>query len=82
MAPREALGREAKPRVQVEHRPLFPDLDAQSLIALKPTGFHLPFERSEISPHQWGPSLWQPSSFLDRWARAKKAWSIEGEEEV
>ena len=43
---------------------------------------HLPPERSEISPHPWAPCLWEPSSFLDRWAWAEEAESIGGEEEV
>ena len=82
MAPHEALGQEAKPRVQVEHRPPFPGLDAQSSIVLKLMGLHLPSQRSEISPCPWAPCLWQPSSFLDQWARAEKAESIGGEKEV
>ena len=43
---------------------------------------HLPPERSEISPHPWAPCLWEPSSFLDRWAWAEEAESSGGEEEV
>ena len=54
MAPHEALRREAKPGARVEHRPLFPDLNAQSLIVLKPAGLHLPLERSEIFPPSMG----------------------------
>ena len=60
----------------------FPGLNAQSSIVLKLVGLRLPSKRSEISPHPWAPCLWQPSFFLDRWARAKEAESIGGEEEV
>ena len=45
-------------------------------------GLHLPPERNEISPHPWAPCVWQPSSFLDRWACVEEAESIWGEEEV
>ena len=82
MAPCGALGQEAKLGARIEHRPLFPGLDAQSLIVLKLVGLHLPPERSEISPRPWALCLWQPSSFLDWWARAEEAESIGGEEEV
>ena len=33
-------------------------------------------------PHPWALCLWKPSSFLNRRARADKARSVEGEEEV
>ena len=82
MAPCGVLGQEARLGARIEHRPLFPGLDAQSLIVLKLMGLHLPPERSEISPRPWALCLWQPSSFLDRWARAEEAESIGGEEEV
>ena len=82
MAPRGALGQKAKPEAMIECRPLFPGRGAQSLIALKLVGLHLPPERNEISPHPWAPCVWQPSSFLDRWACVEEAESIWGEEEV
>ena len=82
MAPCGALGQEARLGAQIECRSLFPGHGAQSLIALKLGGLHLPPERGEISPHPWAPCLWQPSSFLGRWARAKKVESIRKEEEV
>ena len=82
MAPRGALGQEAKPGARIKHQPLFLGHGAQPLITLKLVGLHLTPERSEISPHPWASYLWQPSSFLGRWARAEKAESIGGEEEV
>ena len=82
MAPCGALGQRARPGVQVEHQPPFPGLDAQSSIVLKLVGLRLPPEGSEVSPRPWAPCLWQPSSFLDRWARANEAELIGGEEEV
>jgi len=82
MAPRGALGQGAKPEAQVEHQPPFPGLNAQSSIVLKLVGLRLPPEGSEVSPRPWAPCLWQPSSFLDRWARAEETESIGGEKEV
>ena len=82
MAPRGALGQETRPGTRIERRPLFPGHGAQSLIALKLVVLHLPPEKSEISPYSWAPCLWQLSSFLDQWARAKEAESSRGEEEV
>ena len=76
------MGQEARPGARIERRTLFLGHGAQSLITLKLVGLHLPPKRSEISPHPWALCLWQPFSFLDRWARAEEAESIGGEEEV
>ena len=81
MAPRGALGQEARPRPRTEWRPPFLGPGAWFLIVLKLVRLHLPPERSKISPHPWAPCLWKPSSFLDRRARVEEVESIEEEEE-
>ena len=82
MAPRGALGQEAKPRAQTKWRPLFLGPGARFSIVLKLVTLHLPPESSEISLYPWAPCLWKPSSFSDRRARAEEAESTGKEEEV
>jgi len=82
MAPRGALGQEARPGARTEWQPLFLGLGARLFIVSKLVRLHLPPERSDISPHPWAPCLWKPSSFSDWRARAEEAESTGNEEEV
>ena len=82
MAPRGALGQEARPGALTEWRPLFLGPGARFLSVLKLVRLHLPPERSKISPRPWASCLWKPSSFSDRRAQVEEAESTGKEEGV
>ena len=82
MAPRGALGREAKHSARIGHRSLSPGLDARSLTAFGLAGLRPPPERIRISPHPLVPYPWDSSFSLERWAQAEEAELIEEEQEV
>ena len=81
MAPREALGREAKHSARIGHRSLSLGLNARSLTVFKLAGLRPPLERIGISPHPLIPYPWDSSFSLGRWARAEEAVLI-GEGQV
>ena len=82
MAPRGALGQQAKPQARIEHRPLCPSLDAQSLVAFELAGLHPSLEMCETSPNPLAPYPWKSSSSLGRWAQAEEVKSIGQVQEV
>ena len=82
MAPRGALGQEAKHPARIRHRSLSPSLDAQSLTVFELAGLRPPLERIEISPHPLVPYPWDSFFSLGRWAQAEEAELIREEQEV
>ena len=94
MAPRGALGREAKHSARIDlrslspcfrrigFRSLSPYFGAQSLTVLELAGLHPPPERIEIFPYPWVPSPWDSSFSLSQRAPAEEAELIEEEQEV
>ena len=82
MAPRGALGREAKHSARIRHRSLSPGLDARSLTVFELAGLRPSPERIEIFPYPWFPYLWDSSFSLSQWALAEEAKLIEEEQEV
>ena len=82
MAPRGALGREAKHSARMGHRFLSPILDARSLTAFGLAKLRPSPERIETSPHLLVPYPWDSSFSLGRWAQAEEAELIEKEQEV
>ena len=82
MAPRGALGREAKHSVRIGFRSLSLGFGARSFTVFKLMGLHPSPERIEIFPHLWVPSPWDSSFSLSQWAPAEEAELIEEEQEV
>ena len=82
MAPRGALGREAKHSTRIGLRSLSPCFGAQSLIVFELAGLHPSPERIGIFPHPWVPSPWDSSFSLSQWTPAGEAELIEEEQEV
>ena len=82
MAPRGALGQEAKPQALVKHRPSCPGLNAQPLVAFELAGLRPPLETCETSPHPLVLYLWNSSSSLGQWAQVDEVESIGQELEV
>ena len=82
MAPRGALGQEAKHSAQIGHRSPSPGLNARSLTVFELAGLRSPLERIGISPHPLVPYPWDSSFSLSQWAPAEEAELIEEEQEV
>ena len=82
MAPRGALGREAKHSTCIGHQSLSSGLNARSLTVFELTGLRPPPEKIGISPHPLVPYLWDSSFSLGRWAQAEEAELIGEEQEV
>ena len=82
MAPRGALGREAKHSARIRHRSLSPGLDARSLTVFELARLLPPPEGIGISPHPLVPYPWDSSFSLGRWAQAEEVELIEEEQEV
>ena len=82
MAPRGALGREAKHSAWIGHRSLSPSLDARSLTVFGLAGLRPLLERIGISPYPLVPYSWGSFFSLGRWAQAEEAELIEEEQEV
>ena len=82
MAPRGALGWEAKRSARIGHRSFSPCLDARSLTVFELAGLRPPLERIGTSPHPLVPYPWDSSFFLGQWAQVEEAELIEEEHEV
>ena len=94
MAPRGALGREAKHSARIGLRSLSPCFGriglrslspyfgAQSLIVLELAGLYPPLERIGIFPHPWVPSPWDFAFSLSQRAPTEEVELIEEEQEV
>ena len=82
MAPRGALGQEAKHSARIGHRSLSPGLDARSLTTFGLAGLRPPLERIRIFPHPWVPYPWDSSFSLSQWASTEEAELIGEEQEV
>ena len=82
MAPRGALGREAKHSARIGLRSLSPYFGAQSLTIFELAGFRPSPERIGISPHPWVPYPWDSSSSLSQRAPTEEAELIKEEQEV
>ena len=82
MAPRGALGREAKHSAWIGHRSLSPGLDARFLTVFKLAGLRPPPERIGISPHPLVPYPWDSFFSLGQWAQAEEVELIGEEKEV
>ena len=82
MAPRGALGWEAKHSARIGFRSLSPSFGARSLTVFKLAGLRPSPERIGIFPHPWVPYPWDSSFSLSQWAPAEEAELIEEEQEV
>ena len=82
MAPRGALGREAKHSARIELRSFSPGFGARSLTVSELAGLRPSPKRIEIFPHPWAPYPWGFSFSLSQWAPAEEAELIGEEQEV
>ena len=82
MAPRGALGWEAKHSAWIGHRSLSFVLDARSLTAFELAGLRPLHERIGIPPHPLVPYPWDSSFSLGQWVQAEETELIEEEQEV
>ena len=82
MAPRGALGREAKHLARIGFRSISLGFGAQSLTVFELAGFRPSLERIEIFPHPWVPYPWDSSFSLSQRAPAEETELIEEEQEV
>ena len=82
MAPRGALGREAKHLARIGHRSLSFSFGARSSTVFELAGLRPSPKRIGIFPHPWVPYPWDSSFSLNQWAPVEKAELIEEEQEV
>ena len=82
MAPRGALGREAKHLAWIGLRSLSPGFGARSLTVSKLAGLRPSPERIGIFPHPWVPYPWDSSFSLSQRAPVEEAELIEEEQEI